>query len=227
MSWNVWNCPSGSFMVDMGISPNIMKFPSPKCYMTFWDMTIYNDTLNWSGITPIRELITELDFITDFTLLPNFGGFHRTLQRVRLANRGRLLLRTPGCVPFGTCICSNVETILSWTCHVYGPFEFRTSLGTSILLKCYDWRNGFLKWRGWGERGSFFNAEIWPRAHKTQFPKIKFVNQGLDLLNISNIFRDHRATSKILRYFENLDSPLICYQYKRPIFEISSSTTTK
>ena len=26
------------------------------------------------------------------------------------------------------------ETILSWTCRVYGPFEFRTSLGTSILL---------------------------------------------------------------------------------------------
>ena len=68
------------------------------------------------------------------TLLPNFGGFHRTLQRVLLANRGRLLLRTHGPVPFGTCICSNVETILFWTCHVYGPFEFRTSLGTSILL---------------------------------------------------------------------------------------------
>ena len=65
----------------------------------------------------------------------NFGGFHRTLQRVRLANRGRLLLRTPGPVPFGTCIYSNVETIRSWTCHVYGPFEFRTSLGTSILLR--------------------------------------------------------------------------------------------
>ena len=62
------------------------------------------------------------------------GGFRRTLQRVRLANRGRLLLRTSGPVPFGTCICSNVETILSWTCHVYGPFKFRTSLGTSILL---------------------------------------------------------------------------------------------
>ena len=68
------------------------------------------------------------------TLLPNFGGFHRTLQLVRLANKGRLLLRTPGPVPFGTCICSNVETILSWTCHVYGPFQFRASLGTSILL---------------------------------------------------------------------------------------------
>ena len=62
------------------------------------------------------------------------GGFNRALPRVRLANRGRLLLWTPGPVQFGTCICSNVETILSWTCHVYRPFEFRTSLGTSILL---------------------------------------------------------------------------------------------
>ena len=110
-----------------------LKSPSPKCYMTFWDMTIYSDTLNWSDITPICELITELDLITDLTLLPNFGGFHRTLQRVRLANRGRLLLRTPGPVPFGACICSNVGTILSWTCHVYGPFEFDTS---SVLLFC-------------------------------------------------------------------------------------------
>ena len=32
------------------------------------------------------------------------GGFHRTLQLVWLANRGRLLLRTPGGVTFGTCI---------------------------------------------------------------------------------------------------------------------------
>ena len=52
-----------------------------------------------------------------------------------LANRGRLLLRTPGPVPLGTCICSDVETILSWACYVYGTFEFRASLGTSILLQ--------------------------------------------------------------------------------------------
>ena len=61
---------------------------------------------------------------------------------------------------------------------------------------------------------------------KTQFIKIKFVNQGLDLPNISNIFRDHRVTSKIPQYFENIDPPLICYQYKNPI-KISLSTTTK
>ena len=62
---------------------------------------------------------------------------------------------------------------------------------------------------------------------KTQFIKIKFINQGLDLLNISKIFRDHRGASKIPQYFENLDPPLICYQYKKKPLEISFSTTTK
>ena len=80
------------------------------------------------------NVLPNWTLIPILTLLPNCEGFHRTLQRVRLANRGRLLLRTPGPVPFGTCICSYVDTILSWTCHVCGPFEFRTSLGTSILL---------------------------------------------------------------------------------------------
>ena len=80
------------------------------------------------------NLLPNWTLLPILTLLPKFGGFQKTLQRVRLANRGRLLLRTPGPVPFGTCICSNGETILSWTCHVHGPFEFWTSLGTSILL---------------------------------------------------------------------------------------------
>ena len=62
-------------MVDMGISSNIMKSPSPKSYMTFWDMTIYNDTLNWSDITPILELITELNLNTYFDLITEFLRF--------------------------------------------------------------------------------------------------------------------------------------------------------
>ena len=102
-------------MVDMGISSNIMKSPSPKCYMAFLDMTIYNDTLNLSDITAICELIAELDFITDLTLLPNFGVFHRTLQRVRLANRGRLLLRTPCPVPFVLMLRSFVPELVMST----------------------------------------------------------------------------------------------------------------
>ena len=117
-----------------------MKSPSPKCYMTFWDMVIYSDTLNWSNISPF--------FLTYHWTGPYYHfwpyyqisrGFHRTLQRVQLANIGRSLLRTSGPVPFWTCICSNVETILSWTCHIYGPSEFRTSLSTSILLQKHNW----------------------------------------------------------------------------------------
>ena len=69
------------------------------------------------------NLLPNSTLLPILTLLPTFGVFNRILQRVRLANRGRLLPNT-----------SNVETILSWSCHVYGPFEFRTSLGTSILL---------------------------------------------------------------------------------------------
>ena len=72
--------------------------------------------------------------------------------------------------------------------------------------------------------GFSFN-KLFPRIPtlppKTQFIKIKFFNQGLDLLNISKIFRNHRVTSKIPQYFENLDSPLICYQYKNPIRNIT------
>ena len=115
-------------------------------HQTLWSLPLPNVTWH-SGTWPytmtpsidmtlhqFAKLLPNWTLIPILTLLPNFGGFHRTLQRVRLANRGRLLLRTPGPVPFGTWFCSNVETILSWTCHVYGPFEFRTSLGTSILL---------------------------------------------------------------------------------------------
>ena len=37
--------------------------------MTFSDMTIYSDIVNWSGIAPVCVLITEPDFITDFYLI--------------------------------------------------------------------------------------------------------------------------------------------------------------
>ena len=92
----------------MGISLNIMKSPSPKCYMTFWDMTIYSD----QTLHQFANLLPNWTLLPILTLLPNFGGFNRSLQPVWLANRGRLLLRTPGPVPFGTCICSNIENIL-------------------------------------------------------------------------------------------------------------------
>ena len=125
-----------SFMVDMGISSNMMKSPSPKCHMTFWDMTIYSDTLNWLHYT---NLLTYYRTGPYYRLWPHYlisGGFHRTLQRVRLANKGCFLLRTPGPVPFGTCICSNVETIFSGACHVYGLWISNIRRYFYFTLRC-------------------------------------------------------------------------------------------
>ena len=121
MSENIWNRSSGSSKVVMGISSNIMKSPSPKCYMTFCDIGQDQvDTVIPSTDQTLHQFVHLLPNWTLLPIWPIFGGFHRTLQRVQLANRGRLLLRTPGSIPFGTCICSNVETIFSWTCHVFG-----------------------------------------------------------------------------------------------------------
>ena len=51
------------------ISIKPFKQDTNYSYMTFWDITISSDTLNWSDITPICELITELDLFTDFDLI--------------------------------------------------------------------------------------------------------------------------------------------------------------
>ena len=114
---------------------DIIKSSSPKCYMTFWDKIIYSGTLRWSDISLKSNLGTECGLITDFDVITLFGKVSTEhVQRVRLANRGRLLLWTPSPVLWGTCICSNGDIIHSLFCHVYRHFEFRTSLDTSFLL---------------------------------------------------------------------------------------------
>ena len=57
------------------------------------------------------------------------------MQRVRHANRGRLLLRTPGPVPFGICKCSLVETTdIQYDTPVYDTFPWFDFLPTLTLL---------------------------------------------------------------------------------------------
>ena len=89
-------------------------------------MIIHSDTLPWSDSSLNRDLVTERDLITAFDVIAYFWDvFIEHLQRVRLANRGRSHDQTPGPVPFGTCICSNVENIYSWTCHKLEVYEFK------------------------------------------------------------------------------------------------------
>ena len=84
-------------MVDMRISSNIIKSPSPKWYTTFCDIVIYSYILNWSDISLNHDLVMELDIITVFYVINEFREV--SIEYLRLAKRGRLLLRTPGPVP--------------------------------------------------------------------------------------------------------------------------------
>ena len=63
--------------------------PLPN-YTTFRMMAIYSGTLNWSGIIPISDPITDLDIITEFDFLPNCECLNRTFATVAACQRRTL-----------------------------------------------------------------------------------------------------------------------------------------
>ena len=118
--------------LGQGYGMECLKSSLRKFYGRYWDLikkiwSLPLPNVTWhSGTWPytmtpsidqtlhqIANLLPSWTLLPISTLLPNYGGFHRTLQRVQLANRGGLLLRTPGPVPFGTCICYYVQIFLS------------------------------------------------------------------------------------------------------------------
>ena len=80
----------------------------------FWDLQFVllvetSDTLNRLDIIPVCDIITGLDILLNLTFHQILVSI-KHLQRVWHANRGRLLLRTPGPVPFGLAYVLLVET---------------------------------------------------------------------------------------------------------------------
>ena len=47
--------------------------------------------------------------------------------------------------------------------------------------------------------------------------KIPFINKGIEFIDLPSIFRDNNVTSAIPSYFENMESPIICYKYNKHI----------
>ena len=121
---NAWNRQWGSFMVDTGILPNNMKIPltNVKGYSLTWTYTM---------ITPYWS-----DFVTNSAFYRILRGFLEHLRRVWLADRGRLLLRTPGPVPLGLVYVLLVETNpFSELVVIFPDYLLQISLGTfSIFL---------------------------------------------------------------------------------------------
>ena len=66
------------------------------------------------------------------------------------------------------------------------------------------------------------NNALWPYIdskinHIRQFNKIQFVNKGIEFINLPSTFKDKSVISSIPTYFENKESPIICYKYNKPI----------
>ena len=49
------------------------------------------------------------------------------------------------------------------------------------------------------------------------FIKIPFINKGIEFIDLPSIFRDNNVISAVPSYFENTESPIICYKYNKPI----------
>ena len=53
--------------------------------------------------------------------------------------------------------------------------------------------------------------------NKRQFIKIPFINKGIEFIDLHSIFQDNLVISSIPNYFNNSETPIICYKYNKPI----------
>ena len=60
----------------------------------------------------------------------------------------------------------------------------------------------------------YIDSEI---NHIRHLIKIQFVNKGIESINLPSIFKAKSVISSIPTYFENKESPIICYKYNKPI----------
>ena len=60
----------------------------------------------------------------------------------------------------------------------------------------------------------YIDSEI---NHIRHFIKLPFIEKGIEFIDLPSIFRDNNFILAIPSYFENTESPIICYQYNKPI----------
>ena len=57
----------------------------------------------------------------------------------------------------------------------------------------------------------------WIVSSLQSFIKVQFVNKGIEFIYLPIIIKDKLVISSIPTYFENKESPIICYKYNKPI----------
>ena len=53
--------------------------------------------------------------------------------------------------------------------------------------------------------------------HKRHFIKIPFIKKGIQFIGLHSIFKDNLVISSNPNYFNNSETPIICYKYNKPI----------
>ena len=108
-----------------------------------------------------------------------------------------------------------------------GLFSFLSSLPISVLRnleleanKLYDRANKLYKaallTRCYVQHflSPYIDSEV---NHKRHFIKIPFINKGIEFIDLHSIFKDNSVISSIPNYFNNSETPIICYKYNKPI----------
>ena len=117
---------------------------------------------------------------------------------------------------------------LAFTNHGrHGLFSFLSSLPISVLRnleleanELYDRANKLYKaallTRCYVQHflSPYIDSEV---NHKRHFIKIPFINKGIEFNDLHSIFKDNSVISSIPNYFNNSETPNICYKYNKPI----------
>ena len=116
---------------------------------------------------------------------------------------------------------------LAYLSFRHGLFSFLSSLPISVLRnleleanKLYDRANKLYKaallTRCYVQHflSPYIDSEV---NHKRHFIKIPFINKGIEFIDLHSIFKDNSVISSIPNYFNNSETPIICYKYNKPI----------
>ena len=138
------------------------------------------------------------------------------------------------CLSSGSALLAKIKPIfrhrntLALTNHGrHGLFSFLSSLPISVLRnleleanKLYDRANKLYKaallTKCYVQHflSPYIDSEV---NHKRHFIKIPFINKGIEFIDLHSIFKDNSVISSIPNYFNNSETPIICYKYNKPI----------
>ena len=102
----------------------------------------------------------------------------------------------------------------------HGIFSFLSSLPISVLRNLEVEANiqtNYIKQHFLQDvmyNTPYIDSEV---NHKRHFIKIPFINKGMEFIDLHSIFKDNLVVSSIPNYFNNSETPIICYKYSKPI----------